>query len=151
MTAKKRFKRLVRARAAKTGESYTAALRHFRAHPGDGPMHHCSFCGKANTEAKKIIAGPGVYICNLCVDLCVDVIAQVDAKPDVVPRTSQPAPERQLEWLPSWANTLRSLEADIAARVATMREGGVGWDRIAAALGMDEAAAIERFGPPPPP
>ena len=31
---------------------------------------HCSFCGKSQDEVKKIVAGPGVYICNECVDLC---------------------------------------------------------------------------------
>ena len=30
---------------------------------------HCSFCGKSQDEVKKIVAGPGVYICNECVDL----------------------------------------------------------------------------------
>lgn len=34
----------------------------------------CSFCGKTQDQVKKIIAGPGVYICNECVDLCKDII-----------------------------------------------------------------------------
>lgn len=34
----------------------------------------CSFCGKAQDEVKKIVAGPGVYICNECIDLCKDII-----------------------------------------------------------------------------
>ena len=33
-----------------------------------------SFCGKAQDEVKKLIAGPSVYICNECVDLCNDII-----------------------------------------------------------------------------
>ena len=35
---------------------------------------YCSFCGKASTEVKKLIAGPGVYICNECVALAQDII-----------------------------------------------------------------------------
>jgi ATP-dependent Clp protease ATP-binding subunit ClpX len=35
----------------------------------------CSFCGKKQSEVKKLVAGPTVYICNECVLLCVDVIA----------------------------------------------------------------------------
>ena len=35
---------------------------------------HCSFCGKPQSEARKIIAGPGVCICDECVSLCNDVI-----------------------------------------------------------------------------
>ncbi|QIL45621.1 ATP-dependent Clp protease ATP-binding subunit ClpX [Vagococcus coleopterorum] len=34
----------------------------------------CSFCGKAQDEVKKIVAGPGVYICNECIDLCKDIM-----------------------------------------------------------------------------
>lgn len=37
---------------------------------------HCSFCGKSQDEVKKIVAGPGVYICNECVDLCQQIINQ---------------------------------------------------------------------------
>lgn len=37
---------------------------------------HCSFCGKSQDEVKKIVAGPGVYICNECVDLCQQIIGQ---------------------------------------------------------------------------
>ena len=34
----------------------------------------CSFCGKAQENVKKIVAGPGVYICDECVDLCNSII-----------------------------------------------------------------------------
>ncbi len=36
----------------------------------------CSFCGKSQGEVKKLIAGPGAYICNECVTLCNDIIAE---------------------------------------------------------------------------
>ena len=36
----------------------------------------CSFCGKQQRKVNKLIAGPGVYICNECVDRCVEIIAQ---------------------------------------------------------------------------
>ncbi len=51
-------------------------------------MTLCSFCGKSQTEVKKIIAGPGVYICDSCVNVCKTIIdretkqSPVDAKPD---------------------------------------------------------------------
>jgi ATP-dependent Clp protease ATP-binding subunit ClpX len=51
-----------RRRAASTRTS-TATLR-------------CSFCGKHQRKVDKLIAGPGVYICNECVDLCVEIIAK---------------------------------------------------------------------------
>jgi ATP-dependent Clp protease ATP-binding subunit ClpX len=36
----------------------------------------CSFCGKSQSEVRKLIAGPAVYICNECIDLCKDIIAE---------------------------------------------------------------------------
>ncbi|KRO18320.1 ATP-dependent Clp protease ATP-binding subunit ClpX [Lacticaseibacillus saniviri] len=38
-----------------------------------GPVT-CSFCGKSQNQVKKIVAGPGVYICNECIDLCKEII-----------------------------------------------------------------------------
>jgi len=51
-------------------------------------MTLCSFCGKSQAEVKKIIAGPGVYICDSCVNVCKTIIdretkqSPVDAQPD---------------------------------------------------------------------
>jgi ATP-dependent Clp protease ATP-binding subunit ClpX len=36
----------------------------------------CSFCGKAKSAVSRMIAGPGVYICNECVGLCNEIIAE---------------------------------------------------------------------------
>lgn len=36
----------------------------------------CSFCGKAQEQVKKIVAGPAVYICNECIDLCNSIIEE---------------------------------------------------------------------------
>ena len=44
----------------------------------DGGSEHltCSFCGKAQDEVKKLIAGPAVYICDECIELCKDIIVE---------------------------------------------------------------------------
>lgn len=34
----------------------------------------CSFCGKSRNQIERIIAGPGVYICNECVELCNEIL-----------------------------------------------------------------------------
>jgi ClpX C4-type zinc finger len=34
----------------------------------------CSFCGKSHTEVRKLIAGPGVYICDCCVTVCKNIL-----------------------------------------------------------------------------
>ena len=42
---------------------------------------YCSFCGKSQSEVRKLIAGPSVFICDECVDLCIDIIREeVDEK-----------------------------------------------------------------------
>jgi ATP-dependent Clp protease ATP-binding subunit ClpX len=48
----------------------------------------CSFCGKSETEVKKLVAGPKVYICNQCIDICNQVIADSE-----IPGTPAPSPE----------------------------------------------------------
>jgi ATP-dependent Clp protease ATP-binding subunit ClpX len=40
------------------------------------PQVLCSFCGKTQAQIDKLIAGPGVFICNECVDLCVDILEE---------------------------------------------------------------------------
>ncbi len=44
---------------------------------GDGTeLVKCSFCGKSQKQVKKLIAGPGVYICDECIELCNDIIME---------------------------------------------------------------------------
>jgi len=47
-----------------------------------GDLLKCNFCGKSQKQVKKLIAGPGVYICNECIDLCNEIIE--DELKDVV-------------------------------------------------------------------
>ncbi|MFM8381198.1 MAG: ATP-dependent Clp protease ATP-binding subunit ClpX, partial [Actinomycetota bacterium] len=41
-----------------------------------GEILKCSFCGKSQKQVKKLIAGPGVYICDECIDLCNEIIEE---------------------------------------------------------------------------
>ena len=41
----------------------------------------CSFCGKSQKQVKKLIAGPGVYICDECIDLCNEIVAEASDEP----------------------------------------------------------------------
>ncbi len=38
--------------------------------------YSCSFCGKGHSEVTKLIAGPGIYICNECTDVCSEILTQ---------------------------------------------------------------------------
>ena len=51
-----------------------------------GDLLKCSFCGKSQKQVKKLIAGPGVYICDECIDLCNEIIEEEFAEtPELVP------------------------------------------------------------------
>ena len=51
-----------------------------------GDLLKCSFCGKSQKQVKKLIAGPGVYICDECIDLCNEIIEEEFADtPELVP------------------------------------------------------------------
>lgn len=43
---------------------------------GSGELLSCSFCGKPQHQVIKLIAGPGVYICNQCIDLCNQIVVE---------------------------------------------------------------------------
>jgi ATP-dependent protease Clp ATPase subunit len=43
---------------------------------GSDDLLACSFCGKTQQQVVKLIAGPGVYICDECIDLCNDIIEE---------------------------------------------------------------------------
>ncbi|WP_166353080.1 ATP-dependent Clp protease ATP-binding subunit ClpX [Phytoactinopolyspora limicola] len=60
----------------------------------------CSFCGKSQKQVKKLIAGPGVYICDECIDLCNEIIEEeLSENPDVGGLSSLPKPREIYEFL----------------------------------------------------
>ena len=59
----------------------------------------CSFCGKTQEEVKKIVAGPGVYICNECIDLCKEIIDEEFYDEAVRELTDVPKPQEILNVL----------------------------------------------------
>lgn len=59
----------------------------------------CSFCGKTQEEVKKIVAGPGVYICNECIDLCKDIIDEEFYEEAIREFTEVPKPQELLNVL----------------------------------------------------
>jgi ATP-dependent Clp protease ATP-binding subunit ClpX len=52
----------------------------------------CSFCGKSQNDVKKLIAGPGVYVCNECIDICNEIINDDEQNETAAARTSLPKP-----------------------------------------------------------
>lgn len=63
---------------------------------------HCSFCGKTQDQVEKLIAGPGVYICDECIDLCMDIIEGSSGQPKKIakkPMKKLPKPQQIKEKL----------------------------------------------------
>ena len=52
----------------------------------------CSFCGKSQRQVKKLIAGPGVYICDECIDLCNEIIDEELTAPPTFDIENLPKP-----------------------------------------------------------
>ena len=57
-----------------------------------GELLKCSFCGKSQKQVKKLIAGPGVYICDECIDLCNEIIEEEFSNTEEISFTELPKP-----------------------------------------------------------
>ena len=67
---------------------------------GDGgDLLKCSFCGKSQKQVKKLIAGPGVYICDECIDLCNEIIEEELAETPELKLEDLPKPREIYEFL----------------------------------------------------
>ncbi len=70
---------------------------------GDGgDLLKCSFCGKSQKQVKKLIAGPGVYICDECIDLCNEIIEEELNEGSDVEMADLPKPREIFEFLNSY-------------------------------------------------
>ena len=67
---------------------------------GDGgDLLKCSFCGKSQKQVKKLIAGPGVYICDECIDLCNEIIEEELSETTELKLEELPKPKDIYEFL----------------------------------------------------
>jgi ATP-dependent Clp protease ATP-binding subunit ClpX len=70
---------------------------------GDGgDLLKCSFCGKSQKQVKKLIAGPGVYICDECIDLCNEIIEEELSEATEISWDELPKPKEICEFLDSY-------------------------------------------------
>src|SRR3954471_17530112 len=103
----------------------------------------CSFCGKDKDHVDKLIAGPGVYICNECVGLCDDILAG-EAKGPM--RDWDAASEDELlAELTRMRDSYAFIDQALGGHVKRVRAPSVSWARIGDALGMTRQSAWERF------
>ena len=119
----------------------------------------CSFCGKHQRDVTKLIAGPGVYICDECVTLCNDIIGEElsveqvrkrisgsDAGPTNIAEDLSDLDDRQLiDLMVRIHGSHEGVDQTVQRVVAELRARGVSWARIGEALGMTRQSAWERF------
>jgi hypothetical protein len=103
----------------------------------------CSFCSKDKDAVAKLVAGPGVYICNECVELCNLVIAE-KSTPQFGAWNERPDDEL-LVGLAKVQAVVSQADAAVHDYVDVLRRRGISWTRIGAALGVSKQAAWERF------
>jgi hypothetical protein len=108
----------------------------------------CSFCAKDELAVSKIIAGPGIYICDECVALCNSILEEDRRAGGEQPRLpgwdSMSDPEL-LDHLPRVAQVADQVEANLRQWVQRARDRGITWSRIGGALGMTRQSAWGRF------
>ncbi|MFE0633232.1 ClpX C4-type zinc finger protein [Streptomyces sp. NPDC058864] len=107
----------------------------------------CSFCGKPDREVRKLVAGPGVQICDECVALSTSIIDGSLGTPAAspVPLWASLTDTEMLGHIPRVAAHIDQAEADLRSWVQELRRRGVTWTRIGEALGITRQSAWERF------
>ena len=110
----------------------------------------CSFCDKDSEHVKKLIAGPGVYICDECISLCnaiLDEEAKHGESTERRPPSLDNAPVDQLlSIFGAMARTARSMEDRLGVWARKLAERGASAEAVAHEAGITEAEATTRFG-----
>jgi ATP-dependent Clp protease ATP-binding subunit ClpX len=98
---------------------------------GDGgDLLKCSFCGKSQKQVKKLIAGPGVYICDECIDLCNEIIEEELAEAGEVKLDELPKPVEIHDFLDQYvvgqSQTKRTLSVAVYNHYKRIQAGDKG-------------------------
>ena len=114
-------------------------------------LYRCSFCAKAQTEVKTLVSGPGVFICDECVQLCQGVIARNAANPATTQEPPELLPdnaptETLLKALAGYDGAFERVGAGMQDIADILREREVSWAAIGQALSVSRQAAWKRFG-----
>ena len=105
---------------------------------------YCSFCRKDQDHVEKLIAGPGVYICDACVAIC-NRILEGESTPPPFPGWDALPDDVLLATLAPSEAAVDEVRDVLQEHVDMLRERGVSWARIGEALGISRQAAWERF------
>jgi ATP-dependent protease Clp ATPase subunit len=115
-------------------------------------LYCCSFCGKSQVEVKTLVSGPGVFICDECVQLAqaiIDKQTETTPTPQTSPNPLLPdnAPaETLLKTLSGYNGAFERIDTGMQDIVDILRERDVSWATIGQALAVSRQAAWKRFG-----
>lgn len=115
--------------------------------PAETDPIRCSFCSKPHAEVEKVVAGPGVYICNECVALAESIIVEHRGTPHSprMPEWADLTDAEMLARLARMARTAQQVEAGLREWVQELRRRGTTWAKIGESLGISRQSAWERF------
>jgi DNA-binding CsgD family transcriptional regulator len=104
----------------------------------------CSFCGKGQDQVDKLIAGPGVFICDQCIRLCNEVL-ESDTPTKLWDEREGATADLLLDLLSRDASDHKLTDTQRKGAVDQLRANHVTWARIGEATGLSRQAAWERF------
>ncbi len=94
----------------------------------------CSFCGKTQKQVKKLIAGPGVYICDECIDLCNEIIIDELNETSTLGLQELPKPQEIYEFLDQYVigqdRAKKSLSVAVYNHYKRVQSGGKREDQV---------------------
>jgi ATP-dependent Clp protease ATP-binding subunit ClpX len=105
----------------------------------------CSFCGKGKDSVRRLVAGPGVFICDQCVQLCNEVLQSEGQRSELSIGPGSEVAEVLLDELRINVAGLKQSEEQLQRAVDLLRKNQVAWSRIGEAIGTSRQAAWERF------
>ena len=102
----------------------------------------CSFCGKNDSQVAKLIGGPKVQICDMCIGVCNKIL---EATPAAFSGWDAMTDDQLLSSLQPAVATVEATRTVLQMQIDTLRKRDISWSAIGSALGMSRQAAWERF------
>lgn len=112
------------------------------------PRDFCAFCGLTPSADQRLVAGPGVTICELCVAAAAKILGDTSTgrvPPSLGPVWEQMSDEEVLQHLPEISRVILKVEEQLRVWVGAARERHITWSQIGAALDITRQSAWERF------